>query len=81
MIMATEGKKMSDAIVNPKRNLARREEEAGIGDPKQGRDMGDLPGPAKEMFKNEMSQADFSGYTDKKNGNKAGLEKMLKNRK
>jgi hypothetical protein len=79
--MATEGKKMADAIVNPKRNLARREEEAGLGDPKNGTDAGDLPGPNSEMFKGEMSQAQFSQYPTKRDGNKAGLEKALKNRK
>lgn len=58
--MATEGKKMADAVVNPKRNLARQESEA-IGDSddgKNGRDAGNLPGSF------QMAQSKFSGYKD-----------------
>ncbi len=60
--MATEGKKMADAIVNPKRNLARQEEEAENGPPaddgRAGRDAGNLPGNF------QMTQSKFSGYPD-----------------
>lgn len=61
--MATEGKKVADAIVNPKRNLARREAEAmgddaPADDGKSGRDAGNLPGGF------QMSQSKFSGYPD-----------------
>lgn len=62
-------------ITNPKRTLARREDEAMEGPPmrdrsKDGVDKGDLPGPAMDFFKPRD-----------RSGDKAGLEKALKNRK
>ena len=65
----------NDEYINPKKTLARREADAGLSDPKKGRDMGDVDGPAKDMF----SQAKFSGYTA--NGPKKGPPAaMLKKR-
>lgn len=62
-----------DAVVNPKRVLERQMKEADppdTADPKKGSDKGDLPGPNSNFFK----PRDHSG-------DKAGLEKALKNRK
>ena len=60
-------KKEVSEIVNPKRTLARREEEAE--NPKKGVDKGDLPGPAVDFFKQRDHSKD-----------KEGLEAALKKR-
>lgn len=69
---------LANALVNPKRILAKREKDAGLDDAgKAGRDAGDLPSP--EGF--QMSQAKFSGYPDGKKKSTTPPPEMLKNRK
>ncbi len=65
-------KNFATGVTNPKKNLARREKEAGLDgddapDPKKGIDKGNLPSP--EGF--QMSQAQFSGYPHSKKPLKA----------
>jgi len=54
---------LKDALLNPKRVLQKREEEAEH-DPKKGRDAGQLPGEF------QMSQSAFSGYDKTKKDKK-----------
>lgn len=54
---------LKDALLNPKRVLQKREEEAEH-DPKKGRNAGQLPGEF------QMSQAQFSNFDKKKDKKK-----------
>ena len=56
-------------VTNPRKTIARREQESSE-DPKKGTDAGDMPGVNKDFFKPRD-----------RTGDKAGLEKALKNRK
>lgn len=68
----------ADEIINPKKTLQRREDEAENG--KKGKNAGDLDGPAKDMFAKPMSQSDFGGYGKKKTPPPAELLKKRESR-
>lgn len=72
-------KNFATGVVNPKKNLQRREKEAGLDDdsapdPKKGIDKGDLPGSF------QMSQGQFSGYPQTKTAKGGPPADMLKKR-
>lgn len=57
-------KKQVNEVVNPKRTIERRLEEAGEADPKKGVDKGDLPGPGFNFFKPRDHSKDAEGLAE-----------------